>query len=407
MDSKYNINDGIEKFLVTILAMGRFVYHKTPTSLRFIFLPAKLILKYLKSLRLGLWIIKGEENTSNQKLAIAYAGNEKNKNYIEKLAFGSSYKEKYLGKIWLWKLFKMIKENENSCSLMITEVYNVFRIFFKNQKCFYIPCWISGEVDISDDISSFTKRASVKTDMRKIRKNKLNFEVTNELSQLHNFYNNMYLPYITKVHGNEAIVAEYDFIKKKFRTCDLLLIKKGKEYIAGNLIDYTKNRVRVWYVGIKDGNTDYMKDGAIAALYYFSVHYLKEKGFKRVGFAESRAFLKDGVLQFKKKRGIQLVDTSETSILIKPLSRTPGIKGFFLNNPFIYMDKGRFNGAIFVESDQSFSEEDFKKIYSSYYLRGLSKLFIYRFEKSDSGTQEIVPSELNDRIIIRSAKDLF
>lgn len=397
------LNDGIEKFLGKILAMGRFVYHKTPTSLRFIFFPVKLIFRYLKHLRLDLWFIEGEEITTKHKLTIFYAGEEKNKNYLVQLAFDNSYREQYIGKTWLWKIFKTVKEKGNDYSLVATEVHKYFRIFLKKEKCVYIPCWISGEVDIS----SFIKKDSVKTDMRKIRKNKLNFEVTNGLSQLHNFYNNMYLPYITKVHGNRAIVMEYDFIKKKFRTCDLLFIKKGKEYIAGNLIAYTKDKVRVWYVGVKDGCTDYMKNGAIAALYYFSVHYLREKGFKRVGFGNSRAFLNDGVLQFKKKRGIQIVDTSETGVLIKPLSKTPGIMGFFLNNPFIYMDKGRFNGAIFVESDQSFSEKDFKKIYSSYYLRGLSKLFIYRFEESASGTQEIVPFELNDRIIIRSAKDLF
>jgi len=282
-----------------------------------------------------------------------------------------------------------------------------FRILFKKRKCFYVPCWIYGEIDISVDDSSLIKSKSLKSDLRKIRKNKLHFELTNELSQFHNFYYNMYLPYITKCHGNRAVIVIYDSMEKEFKNCDLLFVKKGKEYIAGALIAYTKNRAHLRFLGVKEGNSDYVKEGAIGALYYFPVHYLKEKGYKRLRLGGTRAFLKDGVLWYKKKWGLQIIDTHQMGFLIKPLSKTVGAKGFFLNNPFIYMDKTRVNGAIFVESNQSFSKEDFRKMYKSYYLPGISKLFIYRFGKGDSKIREVVPSEFSDKMTICSAESLF
>ncbi len=173
------------------------------------------------------------------------------------------------------------------------------------------------------------------------------------------------------------------------------------------MVAYTKNEARVWSLGVKDSNSDYIKDGAIGAIYYFSLLHLKEKGYKKVNFGASRAFLKDGVLWYKKKWGQIIVCTHGIDFLIKPLSKTAAVKGFFLNNPFIYVHKNRLNSAVFVEAAQSFSEKDFQKFYKDYYLNGISKLFIYRFEQGHSRSREIVPPEFSDRITICSAESLF
>jgi hypothetical protein len=126
-----------------------------------------------------------------------------------------------------------------------------------------------------------------------------------------------------------------------------------------------------------------------------------------VNLGGTRPFLKDGVLRYKKKWNQKIVGTSLMGFLIKPLSKTVGMKGFFLNNPFIYVHKNRVNGAIFAEAGQPFSKEDFQKFYKDYYLTGISKLFIYRFEQGHSRISEIVPPEFSDNMIVSSAESLF
>ena len=403
MDPESNGKSIIEQ----LFAKGKKLYHKTPNCLRWILWPATSIFKLIDALRLDLWIIVGDEISSRQKLTMIYAGREKNRPFLIELAFGSSYRENYIGKKWLWKIPDIARESNNDCSLMVMEVPKSFRILYGQRKCLYIPSWVSGEIDIS----SHTKSDSVKTDMRRIRKNNLHFEVTNGLSQFDDFYHNMHVPYIAKTFGNRAVIASYDFMRREFRKHglynDLLLIKREEEYIAGILLGYTKNAVHLHSVGVRDGNLDYVKDGAIGALFYFPAVYSKEKGYSKVNFGLSRAFLKDGVLQFKKKRGMQIVDASKIGFLIEVLSKTVGVKGFFLNNPFIYIDKMRFKAAIFVPSDQSFSREDFARIYKDYYLRGLSKLVIYRIGEANSGTWGVVPSEFSDTVAMCSADSIF
>ncbi len=394
--------------------MYKMIHHKIPTFFRHILSRIQLRRRIRENtvniLKLKVWAIAGEEILSKEQLTIIYIGDEKHKNFLAELAFGNSYKEDYIGKTWLWRIFKIVKAREHACSLMVAEVPKSSLVLFGRKKCFYIPFWVRGKLNTSVDTSSLVKNESLKSDLRRIKKNKLHFEVTNEVTQFDNFYHNMYLPYITKSHGNKALIMKYDLVKRFFGECDLLLVKKNKEHIAGILIAYTyrKNRARLWCLGVKDGNSDYIKVGAIGAILYFSLLYLKEKGYKKVGAGGSRAFLKDGVLRYKKKWGQKIIGAhNKVGFLIKPLSKTAAVEGFFLNNPFIYMHKNRLFGAIFAEAGQPIPKEDFQKFYKDYYLNGMSKLFIYRFGESGSGTQEIVPSEFDDKITICSAESLF
>jgi len=396
-----------------LFVMYKMIHHKICTCFRRIIsrlqLRRRIRENIVNILMLKVWAIKGEEILSKQQLSIIYIGGEKSKNFLAELAFGNSYKEDYIGETWLWRIFKTVRTRGHACSLMVAEVPKRSLMLFGRKKCFYIPFWVRGKLNTSVDTPSLVKNESLKSDLRRIRRNKLHFEVTNEVTQFDNFYHHMYLPYITKSHGDSALIMKYDYVKRFLGECDLLLVKKENEYIAGMLIayTYTKNRARLWCLGVKDGNSDYVKDGAIGAILYFSLLHLKEKGYKKVGVGGSRAFLKDGVLRYKKKWGQKIVGTHKIGFLIKPLSKTAAVKGFFLNNPFIYVHNNQLNGAIFAEAGQSFSKENIQKFYKDYYLDGMSKLFIYRFGQGHSGSCEIVPPEFSDRITVCSAESLF
>jgi len=361
----------------------------------------------LDVLRPHMWVLKGREATSKNKLAVLYAGSELHKNYLMRLAFGSSCEESYLGKKWLWELSKTKRQGEHGCSLLVTEVFQPLSILFRKKNCFYIPSWVVGEVDLLDTDFQFSKNDSLRSDIRRIRKNKLNFIVTNELRHFQVFYYNMYVPYITRVHGNTALIFNYHYMVHAFKHCSLLLVKKEKDYVAGILIRCSRNGAKLWTLGVKDGDANYIHDGAIAALLYFSVLYLKKRGYEKVCFGASRAFLKDGVLRYKKKWNQKLVNTYKRGFLVKPVLRTAGLQAFLLNNPFIFLDKGKFNGALFVENTQVSTKEDSEKTLKQYWLPGMSKLFVYQFGQQRSETLKTAAAQFSDTIAFRSAESLF
>jgi len=224
--------------------------------------------RFFSLLKIDLWVIEGDEISSQKRLAIFYAGHELGKNYLTMLAFGSSYRENYIGKKWVWTVPEIVKKNGHKCSLMVIETLKSFRKMFGKTKCFYIPFWIFGETDVSRGYSSLLnkKNTSLKSDLSKIKRNNLHFELTNKPSMVHDFYYNMYIPYITKIHSNRSEMESYDFVKRELRKGgDLLFIKKEKEYIAGILLTYKNRTAKLNILGVKDGNSNYIKDGAIGA----------------------------------------------------------------------------------------------------------------------------------------------
>jgi hypothetical protein len=220
----------------------------------------------------------------------------------------------------------------------------------------------------------------------------------------------MYLPYMTHRHGNRNVAAHYDALVRYWesRTCELFLIKKENEYIGGQVIDFEEDNPRLVILGIKDANPRYLKYGAGAAGYYLASSYLAKRGYRSLHLGASRPFLKDGVLQFKKRRGLRLIPEREKGFLVKPLSPSTGLRGFFLRNPFIYTHRRRLYAAIFVEKDEVCScDESLEDLCKSFYLNGLSKVSIYPLKVNENNPKKGVPSVFSDKIRILSADHIF
>lgn len=388
----------------------RRILYRIPTQIRFLIYPVRYLISIFNRVRLDQWILMNKEGSNKEKLTVIYTGQEKSKNYFIKLAYNNICKEHYIGKRWIWNFNHTTKKMAKNVSLTVTEVHESLKKYFKEKNLFYVPCWISTEIDITGEMSSIINNRGLKSDLSHIRKSKLHYELTNEVNSFKKFYYNMYVPSTKKLHGNQAVIHNYDSMKEIFsKNCDLLLLKKGQEYIAGILIYYMNGKARLWSSGLNNGNIDYIrKYRAKGALYYFSILCLKEKGIKKLSFGLTRAFLNDGVYQYKKKWGLYLLGTTNVGFLIKPLILTDGLKNFFMNNPFIHFgDDERYFGTIFVDNINQIKKEKIKKIYKNRYIHGLSQFLIYSFDETYDNKQDVVPHELLDKIEIRSVRNEF
>lgn len=398
---------------VLIKEIGKKIYHKIPASLCWLFSPVRLAFRLVDISKLDLWILNGKEINSQQELSIVYAGTEVNRNYLIKIAYGNSFNGKYLGRVWLWKIFDVVREKSPNCSLMVIAVDKLLWRLFTKWTYFDVPFWVSSLADISADSSLLWRGKDVKNAIRKVRNNKLSFEITQDPSQFDNFYYDMHRPYIAAAYGNRAIIHPYDDVKKEFKNGELLLIKKENQYIAGAILIYKKMQAGGRLVGVKDGNFAYVKEGAVAAIYYFAARRFKERGYKKVDFGLSRPFLKDGALRYKRKWGgsrIAYSSQADGIFLIAPLRKTPGLKAFLINNPFIFVDnidKRKINGAIFVDSGHPFSQEELDEMYKEYYFDGMSNLYIYEFGKNTGRGEKISSLKFSNKIKLCSAERLF
>lgn len=379
-------------------------YNITLNNMRLIFYPFissyRLFEKFVNKYKINLWVMEGKEKNSKAPIAVLCSAIDQERNYLATLVFKDSYSESYIGRYWLWNIKKIADKTGKEYSIMLLDIKKSRQKFLKIDNCFYIPGWVRGVIDLPLSQAIMNKE-SLKSDLRKIKKNSLTFEVTQDIKKFDDFYYNMYVPYITNSHAGSAYIRTYEFRKKQFDGNELLLIKKDEKYIAGVMIIYPDGNLLLSTLGICDGNMEYLDYGAMGALYYFPLEYAKEKGFLKMSAGMSRGFLKDGVLQYKKKWGHRIIDISSRTFTLKIVSDTPATRAFLENNPFIFDDQGLPCGAVFLNSKENISQELIKQINKDYFYPGLSKLYIYFFLENNMLNSNIVPSELSKHIVLR------
>jgi hypothetical protein len=151
----------------------------------------------------------------------------------------------------------------------------------------------------------------------------------------------MHIPYVSSRHGEAAFRIEYDKLKKNFDNGELLQVADGTRVVAAVLIDYKFMRTmpRMTRLGVLNGDLTYVKKGAINALYFYTMQYLKEGGHKQVSLGSTRPFLNDGILRYKLNWGARIVCDSRHAFLLALFSQNKCLKSYLLQNPFIVNDR--------------------------------------------------------------------
>lgn len=330
----------------------------------------------LRKYRKNIWLLDGNERHSQQPLQIVYAGRELNKNYIAHLAYGDAAHEEYRGKTWLWTLPRLLATYRDTDLIICEEdAHECWRL--RSRSDFYVPCWINSEFPLPLDQEIARHRESVRSDIRAVRKYGYSYEIARDTESYRLFYETMYAPYIVKAHGNRAALMSLEELMSRRETTDLLLIRRDGQYVAGEVLVYEHEGVRSWSLGVKDGDYRYVKEGVLGAIYYFKMQYLAERGFNKLNAGASRPFLDDGVLQYKKKWGAQLTTPRPGGLLLRVVSRAPGLVAFLQNNPFIGRQGSALNGVVFWPEGTEVPDERKSRITKTLWIPGLDGLGIY------------------------------
>ncbi len=387
---------------ITIKAISR----RLPRSFRSLYTSLRFCLKWFRTLRVEFWVLEGQEPGSRSPLSILCAAGEKDRNYLSGLAFGEEYRERFLCRTWLWNAKKLSGNNDGGYPMTFIRAHKSQRWLLGSGGGFSIPEWMIGEVALP--VSSQSMNAEkVKSEKRRIRINGLEYEVTRDSRKFDDFYHNMYLPHILRVHGRSAFVTSYELMRKRLEHSDLLLVMKQGEPISGCMISYFEAVPRMKSLGVRDGDPEYLKFGATAALYYFSLLYMEGKGLPRFGLGGSRAFLHDGVLRYKRKWAQKLVDSSPDIFEFRILADSNATRSFLRSNPFIFEKRGSLYAAVFVDTERPLDPEELGRIEKEYLYPGLSKLYVCFFEGEKAAAPSDLPKELSERTVFLTTAQWF
>lgn len=357
----------------------------------------------VRALKLDFWVISGEEVSSGNPLSVLYAGHNaypENRAYLRKIAFADHCAECYLGKRWRWSRSIRKSASEHACSLEWVETPDwLFSRLHQQTPSFFIPSWLMGEIDLSAQTILPLDRYSFSFEKKKIARNQLSYRLSTDPEEFDLFYHTMYVPYTRKVHGEGAVIASYEMLKKQQKNQQMLFILQQGQAIAGCLIHYEGRRPHLLYMGVKDSDYAYISAGVMGAIYYFGLLSVGSEGYTRAAVGWSRAFLMDGVLLYKKQRGACLAESYPIGFWLKVTQASAGAEAFLKNNPFLYIAKGKYYGALFIDGGQQLSHQEFKEIEAKYFMEGMAALIVYPMAPLAPGAKS-VPAPFADRIRI-------
>jgi hypothetical protein len=156
---------------------------------------------------------------------IVFWGAEKNKNYIADIAFGGLCIERYCGRVWLWNVGRLARKMVPQVSLQILELHRRLRWMAGRGGSLFIPCWVGGAVTLT--ATSARPTDGQRSDLRKIKKHRMQCDVTTDEARIEDFYHTMYVPYIRRMYGNKALLMPHNEMIRKIEKCKLLLLKRG------------------------------------------------------------------------------------------------------------------------------------------------------------------------------------
>lgn len=361
--------------------LGTYAYERVSPNIRSS-LGARALLRTLLpffSLKVEIVRLWGKEYSTAEKLVTLCVGEEPWISYMKRLIYLGEYQEEKLKSGSIRRVIREIPNLDPQADLIVVRVDDVLGNLFSPQDYLTIPEWIAFEVALPGPFGEGSKISrSAKTDLRRIRGNKLSFEVSHDDQVLERFYYEMHIPYISKRHEELARIFSLSGLRRYFRKGGLLLVKKSGEFISGLLYWVPRHTFHAVALGIKDGRLDFLEQGAGAALYYFSMMWARQHGYTSMYFGGSRSFLNDGAFRYKRKWNMRVIHKPDNYYCFKLriFNFSQPVRQFLYDNPFIFRNGRALNGLIFLNQNHPVTAIEIRRSYKRHYTDGLSKLYI-------------------------------
>jgi hypothetical protein len=278
----------------------------------------------------------------SETMKIVYAGYSTiKKNFHVRLILGNSTSNTFLGRMLFWKVKDLIKLR--NLDMAVAETSRISLDYFKKCKGFIIPEWAMMKIRIDKDINEICNKDT--TDFsnvtRRIRKYGLTYEILTDDDSFKYFIDHVYLPYISKRHGEEALIEDLNSLWKSAPSPVLMAIRENGIIVAESLIRKSGEDLCFMRLGVLDGNEEYMRHGVIGALYYFGILEGQKIGCKYFDVGGTRPFLNDGLTKYKMGLGAEFFpdfNIWKEYLWLGLNENSVNAKNFIVNNPFMHMD---------------------------------------------------------------------
>jgi hypothetical protein len=370
--------------------IGR-LYDELPASARGFITPVlkpsyftiQRILSIISQRHLPVYQFKGKCKWDDGTLTILLIGEGRGMLlYLLNRLYAETPTKEKIGKVFVGKVTSQVMSDFPEADMILIGIDEIFSRFLSRHGFFIIPEWVMFKLDLAKPLPKGRQNKTLKSNLKKVTKYKYTYEIIRDPARFEYFYHHMYLPYANYKYGELSLVGGFPYLRKIFERGVLLLVNRGNECIAGFLIEMHEKIVSARYSGVSDGKIKYVEEGALAACYYFTISWAKEKGYEWIDFGHCRPFFNDGAFLHKKKWGMEIMKSNRLMLDTKAVfgmkvcNHQQGLLEFLVKNPFISIDKGKLKGLMFAQQEHPLTLDEIQALFRSCYIPGTDSFVI-------------------------------
>jgi hypothetical protein len=307
-------------------------------------------------------LLKGQGKDGPLTIAFAVHGADTDlKLYLSSILFVEEPVEEEIASVPLRRLGEFT--NASSCDLAFigASKYLIRRLPARN--ALVLPRIVGQTLDVQGEWEDVLQRLHKKLrryHLRLMRKYGYEYETSDQDRDFDLFFYEMYLPSMRARHGEQAHIVSYAKAYHHFKLGTLFLVKREGTFASGGLCTSSRDRgvVQFRFTGVKNGDQQLMKEGALNAAYHACIHWANKHGYKAYDFMGTVPYLGKGILQHKKRWGATASIQSHKRIWLKIHRDTPAVRQFLSDNPFIFInEQGDLQGLFFEDEPDNISSE--------------------------------------------------
>ncbi|MFN2433324.1 MAG: GNAT family N-acetyltransferase [Gemmatimonadota bacterium] len=229
---------------------------------------------------------------------------------------------------------------ERPADLVAIDVHRWMAAAFRRKGWLLVPSAVRWVGELSR-LPPTQKSHSLREDLRASRLAGYSLEEGSSDGDWREFFEGMVLPHARRRFERRAWLASPRLRRDLAARARLLFVRHEGRRVAGECVVARGPVLWSPLLGIRDGDPELLRRGAVAALYGLVFVWARENGFRTVDQGRTSPFLRDGLVRYKRKWGLDpIADPLAHLVALRVNPRSEPLAAAFAREPLL-VESGR------------------------------------------------------------------
>lgn len=316
---------------------------------------------------------------SGRQGSLLLAGADPQVNYFARRFFSGTPRRELLAETPVWNLESALGPWQERADLTIAVLDRLSTRIFLRRRYLVLPQWVRGRMTMPTQPEALAGlNRSLASDLRRLRRGQYKSEISTNDSDFDLFYGKFYEPFVRLRHTEAVVLQTPELLRSHFREGAILWLTRHGERLAGCLFAIRDHTMFLLESGLRNGALDLLKSGVVSSIYIHLFDHARRQGCTSLDFGGSRPCLHDGVLRYKRKWGIHLMEKHRRhpDFFVRWSRWTPGLAEFLAGTSLIYRDHGAFSAVTALLASGPATQADADRLHHLLWTNGLQRLSI-------------------------------